>query len=270
MRKPTPSTIARAVAAREWPEVQRQVKIGPGVFGFTCAGHGGIVAIIGVADLPAAAVDAARAEGLTEFVVCRPGEICYTSGQSLTAPMYKRSSLEEYAAARPELPAFEVWIGEEDCDWSTILYANDALRVGALSRPGHHGYLAEGVTREDVERSACDWNPDYVEAFTGRKLTGADSSTRAREEWKADHAGDYVTDCAYGDWHDNVPEGFVGVSAKRSGDGDERYFLVPKAEYDTRHENACGSFVIDPSRHPEWIGPDAEVKFSANYEEAVA
>ena len=41
-----PSRIARYVAAKEWPEVQSQRKVARGVYRFSCAGHGGLVAVL--------------------------------------------------------------------------------------------------------------------------------------------------------------------------------------------------------------------------------
>jgi hypothetical protein len=162
-------------ASREWPDVQRQVKIADGVYGFTCAGHGGIVAVIGVADLPEAAVQAARDAGRIEFAVFDRGRALYSSGGTYvtprTAPVYQQDSLREYAARRPDLESFEVWVAEEDCDWATVLYANDKLREAALGR-----YLAEGVTREDVEGCVLRWNTDWYEQFTGEKAPVEDDA----------------------------------------------------------------------------------------------
>lgn len=222
----TPSRIARAIAARQWPDIQRQCKIGRGVFGFSCAGHGGIVAVLEHAELSADAIEAARASG---FVVD-----CYIPGTGRT---------------------FAAWIGEEDCDWSTILFADDSLRTGAI----RGRYLAEDVTREDVERSARDWNPDYVSALTGGPVSAADSYVLRKREWDEAHASHYVTSAAWGDWCDTVPDDYVGISTKRAADGDERYFLVPADEYRGRGDRVDsgpqGKYVADPSRLAPWIGP---------------
>ncbi len=242
----TASRIARAVAAREWPDVQRQAKIGRGVFGFSCAGHGGIVAVIGVADLPDAAVEAARAEGLTEFVVFHGGKVYYTAGDG-PAPVYKREPLEAWAKDNPSADYFEVWVGEEDCAWATIVYADDSLRDGGVKG----GYFSAGITREEVESSCFDWHPEYAGRLLGRPLTAAESSNVARAEWEEAHADCYVTRAAWGSWHENVDEGTVGVVAQRKRDGDEAYFLVSDAEYQARE----GSFVVDEARHGSWIGP---------------
>jgi hypothetical protein len=67
-----PSRIARAVAAGLWPDVQQQTQIATGIYTFDCARHGGVVAVIGVADLPDHAVDVARRLGKIELVVVAP------------------------------------------------------------------------------------------------------------------------------------------------------------------------------------------------------
>jgi hypothetical protein len=57
--------------------------------------------------------------------------------------------------------------------------------------------------------------------------------------------------CAYGDWKEGVPKGYVGVVARQGGHegtGPEVFFWVPKDEYDGREEYG---FVIDPHRHPQ-------------------
>ena len=67
------------------------------------------------------------------------------------------------------------------------------------------------------------------------------------------HQDQLIVVCAWGDWHEEVPEGMVGVAAVLGGrtgnsipEGQERYHLVPKAEY------TSGFFVVDPARHPVW------------------
>lgn len=155
----TPSRVARAVAGREWPDVQVQRWLAPGVFGFTCAGHGGIVAIVGVADLPEAAVELAREHGQTELIVFRPGEVMYSGGSpaGLRTPIYRRESLERWARER-RFPTFEVWVGEEDCDWACIVLANDGIREGGIEAR----YFASGLTAEDVRGCAERWSGAFV------------------------------------------------------------------------------------------------------------
>ena len=67
------------------------------------------------------------------------------------------------------------------------------------------------------------------------------------------HQDQLITLCAWGDWHEDVPEGMVGVCAVLGGRtvdeslrAEELYYLVPKDEY------TPGFFVIDPARHLPW------------------
>ncbi len=68
-----------------------------------------------------------------------------------------------------------------------------------------------------------------------------------------------VMTCAHGDLHELVPEGYVGLVARKGGQygtDEGRFFLVDETEYET-WKNASPdlsigrSFVIDPDRHRE-------------------
>jgi hypothetical protein len=159
---PAPSAVARAIAGKIWPDVQASYTLGRGVYGFTCAGHGGIVAVLGVADLPEDAVNAARKCGKTELVLKVPGRY-------MTSEEYTRDSLEEYAASH-RWPIWEVWVGEEDCDWALIVLANDKLRLGGIAS----GYFSESATAQYARENAERWNPEYL-----AELEGASTLTSA-------------------------------------------------------------------------------------------
>lgn len=67
------------------------------------------------------------------------------------------------------------------------------------------------------------------------------------------HQGQLIVTSAFGDWHEDVPAGMVGVVAVVGGrtgntlsEDQEQYYLVPKAEDQLRF------FVVDPSNHPVW------------------
>ncbi len=69
------------------------------------------------------------------------------------------------------------------------------------------------------------------------------------------HNNDYIVMTAWGDWHEKIPQGFVGVFAGRGGrtkDGsypnDAAYFLVPEEEYNK--DRTRYGFVIDEAIHP--------------------
>lgn len=143
-----PNAIARLVAGQLWPDVQRQYKLTKGVFAFSCAGHGGIVAVIGVADLPNANVEAARELGMTEIVV--------NAGANYTSVTRDRKALTDYARSGG-YPCQEVWIGEEDCDWATIALASEQVRTGMSAA----GYSSE-IDYEHAYASCRSWNERYL------------------------------------------------------------------------------------------------------------
>ena len=58
--------------------------------------------------------------------------------------------------------------------------------------------------------------------------------------------GDFLPVSAYGDWHEAVPEGKVGV--KYRGRSGERYVLLDKADYEGRP-------VLSSVNHEDWGGP---------------
>lgn len=70
----------------------------------------------------------------------------------------------------------------------------------------------------------------------------------------------YIVIAAWGDWAKFVPENtacgkrFVGVVATPEGarGSNERWFLVPAAEYDCRQGF---DFVVDVGRHQEIVAP---------------
>lgn len=150
----TPSRIARRLAGDFWPDVQAQRKLAPGVFDFSCAGHGGIVAVLDAAELPAELVDLARKHGKTELV----GDY---HGKLITSERYTRDTFDRMQAAG--MAVLECWIGEEDCDFALIALASEKVCAGLAktAREGSPYSTPEGMRaycRENAER----WNPEFV------------------------------------------------------------------------------------------------------------
>lgn len=134
---------------------------------------------------------------------------------------------------------------EEDCDWALVAVAFPTVFPDLV---------------EDARRSSKAWNPDRWEAWTGEAVSATESHVVAEREFAVAHASDYVACSAFGSWHANVPTGMVGVCARIGGDvAGERWFLVPKDEYDAR-----GRFgmVVDPAAHTE-TGPYFEAATEA-------
>lgn len=204
MTQRAPSSVARRIAGALWPDVQFQRRVARGVYGFSCAGHGGLVAIVGEAPFTEEQVERFREAGRTELVVYRPG-------RSFTSIQYTQASLREWAETYgAEL--YEAIVGEEDCDWALLCYENDDIRTGAIAA----GYLSEGVTPETVRSSVETWSPRWL----GITPTPAEFGE-----------GEAVMQAAWGDWHERVPEGSVGVAITRA-DGSESYGIIPRAAYE--------------------------------------
>ena len=73
------------------------------------------------------------------------------------------------------------------------------------------------------------WYPDQWEAQTGQAVLPGQSDERDRQLEARANADNFVT---HGAWP--AEEGMVRVVARRASTGEERQFLVPKAEYDNR------------------------------------
>lgn len=231
VKKFAPSRIARTMAGALWPDVQHQQQIAKGVYGFSCAGHGGIIAVIGVADLDESAVEIARREGKTEFV----GNY---AGRLITSERYTKGTFLDMQTMGDRYQVWEVLVGEEDCDWAVVLLSLRDTNAALASACGK--YLSETVTLAEVRNAVRDWNPDFWYGLTGEMPTADESYVVRKREFERDNADNYVTRAAWGDWHKKVPTGFVGVVASRKSDGHERYFLVPSADYQARE----GSHII--------------------------
>lgn len=234
----TTSRVARFVAAKEWgADVQTQRKYADGAYWFTTAGHGGTVVTLD--QFTPEAQEALRESGLTSFVVVQTNgrrTKLYYSGE------YYPDKLLAWAAQNG-YQVVHVAVGEEDCAYADLFTANDKLREAANVK------LGGTQSREDVVRETKSWNPDFYTRLTGETVAVEESHVLKRRKFEADNADNYVTKAAWGDWHDDVPKGYVGVTATRKSDGDEKRFLVPESEYDSRN----GSFVVDTSRHRAWL-----------------
>lgn len=116
------------------------------------------------------------------------------------------------------------------------------------------------VFKGDAGRQALDtlrhYYPDAFERFTGKALNPGESRKRDEELFWAAHPDSLVVVSAFGDQFAWVPEGKVGVVARRGKPGTpayarsaEAWFLVDAAEYKP------GNFVIVPARHEATDAP---------------
>lgn len=147
----------------------------------------------------------------------------------------------------PEYMRCEDGAYEEDCDWAipAVVFESEWRKWADGER-----WTTGDSQMEAAYSTLKNWHPDAFERFTGRHLEPGESLKRDEALFEARNVANFVVRAAWGDYHEKVPTGMVGVFARRSADGAEQYFLVPDAEYSSRK----GAFVIDPARHTE-IGP---------------
>jgi len=182
-KPPTPSRIARAVAAKFWPDVQVQTKYAPGIFNFSCAGHGGLVAVLGEATFRPEHIELARKHGylLPYAAVTKyrdgTGPVSLHLCESITVA----AAWNEWADNLPlaaVLASGEVWVGEEDCEWATIAACSPDYMAGweAKVRAGdgwtfaddaaRDRYIAEFITGDYPRGVLSRWYPDFLADLT--------------------------------------------------------------------------------------------------------
>ena len=124
---------------------------------------------------------------------------------------------------------------EEDCEAGLVYWA--------FARD--IGLTAEQVTM--AEESVRNWYPEKWEAHTGQTLAPGQSLVRDEQVFAQQTADKFVVSSAWGDWHADVPAGYVGVLAKRRADGTERHFLVAADRY-----RYARTYVVDEDIDTEW------------------
>lgn len=126
---------------------------------------------------------------------------------------------------------------EEDCEWSIV-------------------HIAFPEFFPDTQTSAKDtlknYMPEIYEKWFQETVMPRESRVRDGHIHQMQNKDKYQCLSATGDWHEDVPRGFVRVFAGRGGrtetghySSDTANFLVAKTEYDKRN----GCFIIDESRH---------------------
>lgn len=129
---------------------------------------------------------------------------------------------------------------EEDCDWAIVV----------IFLPQYF----EDKEREAAYKTLKNWHPTIWEKKYGRELEPGESYVKDRARLEEENASEYVVSSAWGDWHDMVPTGMVGVKAYRKADDTEGWFLVPADEYQNTMRTTGFGFVIDTGRHKAWFG----------------
>jgi hypothetical protein len=143
---------------------------------------------------------------------------------------------------------------EEDCDWAAVVFF---IQVPFRE----NGKITDAVRSA---RSALRvWHWREWEKYFDDVIPPGESSIKDAELFREAHADDFIVISAYGDWHPNVPAGYVGVEATRGGrlpghkddDPEWAFFLVLADDYRSERKNCHGCFVIDTDSHLPWIGP---------------
>lgn len=122
---------------------------------------------------------------------------------------------------------------EEDCEWAipALVFPE------AFAKPGYD-------MAAEAARSCKHWNPEAYTAITGQEVALEESGVLRDRAFKLETADKFVVSCAWGYSPANtpwVPEGKVGVVARRASDGKEIYGLVSAERYAAR----TGFYVMD-------------------------
>lgn len=155
----------------------------------------------------------------------------------------------ERNAAVPDYMRAEGGWYEEDCQWSIAAMIHPIAfqrTVKIEGRPDKSEY-------EYALDSFRGWYPDQYERFFDVKLKPGESRTRDEQVFHAENANNFVVSAAWGDWAHWVPEGKVGVVARRAIDHVEKWFLVDGSLYQKR---TGFGFVIDFTRDTEITKPE--------------
>jgi hypothetical protein len=138
---------------------------------------------------------------------------------------------------------------EEDCDWALAVCRYPQLAQGM-------GEYAKVTTA--ARDTMKNWHPHEYARFFGVSVESlAGQSFKYDEElFDIANADKLVVTAAWGDWHENVSAGMVGVLATRGGSrtpGTERVYVEVTAE---RYAARSHFGYVIQSDEPAWCGPD--------------
>lgn len=125
---------------------------------------------------------------------------------------------------------------EEDCEWALVAMVFPAAFSEKDAIAARHRVLND--------------YPEAFEALTGEKPTVESSRVLAERAFEAATLDAFIVRCAYGDWHSAVPEGMVGVIARRESDKKEIGLLLCSEEY--KRSSPFGFVVENPDNHASW------------------
>ena len=98
-------------------------------------------------------------------------------------------------------------------------------------------------------RSVKDRFPDEYTKSYSIAVAVAESRVLRDRQFAESTRERFVVKSILGDWHEAVPDGYVGAWAVRPSDGTKRAFLVPTTEYEAR---GATQFVVDTTAHRIW------------------
>lgn len=141
---------------------------------------------------------------------------------------------DQRQSAMPEALRLDGPSYEEDVDWALVVLAFEAEFRSLPTK-------AFDLLVDNARASVKAWHPDRYTAYTGEAVEAKDSHVLRRRQAVSAQIGNYVVVSASGDWADWVPEGKVGVVARRVVrvdamghaiyEGDPIHGLVDKANY---------------------------------------
>lgn len=154
----------------------------------------------------------------------------------------------ERNAAMPDYMRNEGGWYEEDCEWAKAAVVHPIGFQRTIKIKGKPDKTEFDIAMETFR----NWHPSQYERFTGVLLEKGQSLIRDEQIFKLEKENNFVVTAAWGDWAHWVPEGKVGVVARRDSDKAEKWFLVEHDLYQQRR----GNFVIDLNRDTEITKPE--------------
>ncbi|WP_315768482.1 MULTISPECIES: DUF7007 domain-containing protein [unclassified Bradyrhizobium] len=155
----------------------------------------------------------------------------------------------ERNAAVPKYMRREGGWYEEDCEWALAAAVHPIGFQRVIKTDGKPARTEFEMAIETFRH----WHPDAYENFTGVPLLPGESRIKDERQFALDNEGNFVVAAAWGEWASWVPEGKVGVIARRSSDKAEKWFLVDAGLYSKR---TGWGFVIDLARDTEISKPE--------------
>src|SRR6266567_813625 len=145
--------------------------------------------------------------------------------------------------SRKRLNAMPVYFRAECADGS-FFEEDSCWAVVAITFPDAFDARANDAAKQTLLGSF----PDLYERHYGVTVEPGQSWKRDQALFEVANADNFVVSAAWGDWEETTPKGMVKVCARKKSTGEEKFFLVPAAEYATPRRTFAGFVITD---HPE-------------------